>query len=314
MIQSFIYTISHVRLSTYENRIMLKIIEHAQVRLESIKLSDNICKLDHDFDNVKITIPIAEILSEGNTHYNEVREAAKSLMSRQFEYYESETGTWFATPIIYNLRSTRKSGMLTFYVARKIFDIILDFSKGYRMYEMQTAMKLPTASSARMYTLVNKQTKPMTYRIETLKKIFGVEDKYKQTGDFIKKVIAPAQRILDEEGCTSFDYRPVKERQKIIALLITPKAAKPKKNKENDALLASIEAQAKAVTIHLMTSAGFSMRECKAHAELIREFCQLDNVPTRLQKILARWQRLHRGKGYIVNALRSEVSENGLQE
>lgn len=47
-----------------------------------------------------------------------------------------------------------------------------------------------------MYALVASQTRPIVYTIGQLKKMFGVENKYKQTRDFLIKVIDAAKKFL----------------------------------------------------------------------------------------------------------------------
>ena len=50
---------------------------------------------------------------------------------------------------------------------------------------------------------------PITYDLIWLKKLFGVENKYKRVNDFVKYVIASAKAELDEKSEKSFEYKPV---------------------------------------------------------------------------------------------------------
>lgn len=309
LIQSFIYSITRVRLSLYEQRILLKVVEHAQIRLKGLLIKDHLERISHDFDNVQIVVPIKELLDDGNQHYRHVHDAAVALCSRTFEFYNSESRTWFATPVIYNVEHRDKSGLLTFYVARVMFDIILDFSKGYRSYNLKTALSIPSPYASRLYSLMCGQDNPIRFEIYQLKEMFGVRDKYAQTADFIKKVIEPSKRILDAQKCTSFTYSRVKEGGKVIALLFFPVRRDEDINhraftKAPVGVLLSQE-----LRYYLIAKAHFSVRELGAHKELLLEFSQLPDAVARIMAIYDRFLDGQKSKGYIIAAMRSAVAE-----
>ena len=59
----------------------------------------------------------------------------------------------------------------------------------------------------RLYKLVSKQTDPITYSIDYLRKEWGLEDKYKKVDDFISSTIGKAKEELDRVSPYSFDYQ-----------------------------------------------------------------------------------------------------------
>lgn len=309
LIQSFIYSITRVRLSLYEQRILLKVVEHAQIRLKGMLIKDHLERLNHDFDNVQICVPIKELLDDGNQHYHHVHSAAVSLCSRTFEFYNSESRTWFATPVIYNVEHRDKSGLLTFYVSRVMFDIILDFTKGYRSYNLKTALSIPSPYASRLYSLMCGQDQPIRFQIKQLKEMFGVTDKYGQTADFIKKVIEPSKRILDAQGCTSFTYSRVKEGVKVVALLFFPvRRQEDVEHREFSKAPVGVFLT-KELRYYLMAKAHFSVRELGAHKELIAEFAKLPDAVAAIMAIYDRFLQGNKNKGYIIAAMRSAVAE-----
>lgn len=309
LIQSFIYSITNVRLSLYEQRILLKVVEHAQIRVKGLLMKDNLIRLQHDFDNVLITIPIKELLDEGNQHYNHVREASKALCKRSFEFYNSESRTWFATPVIYNVNHKERSGLISFYVSRVLFDVILDFSKGYRQYNLRTALEIPSPYASRLYALMCGQSRPLQLSVDSLKKMFGVQDKYSQTADFIKKVIEPSRKILDERNCTSFTYSRVKEGVKVVALLFFPVQRDEQTEAQKQAKISVGWYLSKEMRLYLIQYAHFTVRELGAHKELLEEFSKLPESVSVLMAIMDRFQSGGKSKGYIISAMRSEVAE-----
>ena len=78
----------------------------------------------------------------------------------------------------------------------------LDFSKGYRKYELQTAMNFNSIYAMRFYELFSGQKDPITYSIPYLKERFKIENKYNSKNgkkDFLTKVVDVAQKELDEK-------------------------------------------------------------------------------------------------------------------
>lgn len=309
LIQSFVYSISRVKLNLYEQRILLKIVEHAQSRLKGLVIAKNLEQWQHDFDNVKMIIPIKDLLTEGSQHYSHVRLAAKSLMKREFEYQDSQTGNWFASPLIYNVEHNARSGVITFYVARKVFDVILDFTKGFRQYSLETALRIPSPYASRLYSLMCGQASPLRFEIPALKRMFGVEDKYDQTADFIKKVIEPSRKLLDEQGCTSFTYSRVKEGQKVVALLFFPVKRDQPSPEQKAAKISTSLYLSKEMQIFLIQHGGFTLRELSAHKVMIDEFAKIPNAVEILNEVLNRAITRGKTKGYIINAMRSELNE-----
>lgn len=309
LIQSFLYTTSRVRLSLYEQRLMLCIVEHAQERVKGCLIKDNLGKMQHSFDNVYFEVPVISILPKGNQHYEYVKDAVIALMDRKLTFWNSTTKEWFATPILYNARVHKGSGRVSFYVSRTVFDVMLDFSKGYRKYELEVALSLDSPYAARLYALMNGQPRPIRYEIPALKKMFGVEDKYSQTADFIKKVIEPSRKALDAIGANSFTYSRVKSGTKVVALLFFPVKRVDESKKTQLAKTAVSYIMPKELKILMLQWAQFTIKELGAHKQLLEDFAKVPCCFEILQEIINRAKDRGKEKGYIINAMRSEVAD-----
>lgn len=309
IIQSFIYSFARVKLSLYEQRIMLKIVEQAQIYIKGMWLRENMCRVPHEGSNIEISLVVKDILSEGSKHYEDVKQAVKALEKRQFEYYDSEDKTWHLTPIIYNARIRVGTGVVKFYVADIIYDCILDFTKGFSKYNLEKALQLDSPYAVRLYALLCAQNRPQTYRVDDLKKMFGVESKYDQTADFIKKVIRPAQAKLNAMGMNSFNFEKLTVGRQIVAIIFTPV-----KHEEHAAaqVLAKLPLSAvvlKELKIVLLQKFGFSSRELSAHKELLDHF---GRIPQWFNKLMDIEHRMHKGdksKGWVIQAIRGEVKD-----
>ena len=305
--QSFIMAISRVKLSLYEQRILIKCIEYGQDRLKGLWMRENLKRLTHDYDNVRITIPVKYILSDGSQHYEQVYEAARSLVSRRFEFEDDNDKTFFVTSLIYNVTLKKRSGLLSFYISRKFFDILFDFTKGYCQYDLQTVLSLPTPAAVRFYILMNGQHQKIYYPVEMLKEMFGVADKYAQTADFIKKIVEPARLALDAAGTNSFTYERVRQGQKVVKLEFTPVSRVPLSESQMLAKLTTSSILEKDIQQILTIEAGFTIKELNAHKELWKMLSQHPAPIDIVDAIVTRARKYRKEKGYIINAIRSEL-------
>lgn len=264
-------------------------------------------KLDiHNFD-LSVSLSIRDVLGDDDKHYDRVLASCRSLMSRQFIVCDTEAGSWFATPIIYNVLHTAGSGVINFWVSAKLMAAIVDFSKGYRQYSLDVALNLPSPFAVRFYILMAKSASPLVYSIDELKAMFGMEDKYSQTADFIKKVIIPAQKILDDAGVSSFHFERIKAGTKVTALKFYPvRREQPSENQLAAKISTSIYLD-KDIQLYLMRVANFSLRELSAHKVLLAEFAKINEAMAILADICNRAAKRGRTKGWIISAIRSEL-------
>lgn len=306
--QSFIMTMSRARLNMYEQRILVKIVEHGQALLKGMPMEHNLKKLSHDLDNVRIEVPVRYILSDKSNHYEHVYDAARSLMKKIFEVYDPDGRTWYATPYIYNVSHTEKSGNLVMWVSKAFFDTLYDFTKGYSRYVLETAMTLKSPYSVRLYVLMCGQSHAITYPIEYLKELFGVQNEYKQTADFIKRVIEPARQELDKMKCNSFTYSRVKDGQKVTALQFFPVRVVEETKEKLLARISVSSLVSRDIYLFLINHCGFTYRELSAHKALLEKLSKYPTPMDLLNMIEHRFRKGHKTKGYVISALRSELN------
>lgn len=306
--QSFVFSVASGAASLYELRIIFRVVEYAQPVLKGLYLAHNLTQLSHSYDNVKISIPISTIVADSSHNYDKVRDACKSLMTRLFEIFDSSNQSYFATPIIYNFHCMKGEGVLHFYVARRVFDAILDLRRGYCQFELNIANSIKSSNAARMYVIMCSQTAPITFTIDYLKRMFGVADKYKQTRDFIKRVIEPAKKELDAMCVSSFAFEPVKTGQKVTSIQFTPIHRREHTAEELAAMIpvsAMIDTELK---IFLINAFNFTVKELGAHKILLDQFNKIPYKFDILYSLRDRVRRKNRSKGYVIEAMRSEVA------
>ena len=155
IVQSFLFSIGRCNLTIYEQRILCMIVKSARDRTARKLMKSEMYAWNVDEDNLAISVAMRDILSDGDQHYERVMDAFQRLMTRRFSVIDSSNGSWFSTPIVYNVTHDARSGVVHFYVAAKLMGAILDFSKGYRQYSIDTALALPSPVAVRLYILMD---------------------------------------------------------------------------------------------------------------------------------------------------------------
>lgn len=305
LVQSFLLSVTRVRLSLYEQRILTKIVEHGQSVIKGLSVQQY-KYITNPFDNEKITVPIRYILTDGSKDYKKVIDACKALMSRKFEFYDPRNKTYYADTCIHNVMHVTGSGKVNFQVSRVLFDVMLNFSLGYKKYDLEEALNLPTPYAVRMYVLLNNQTKPITWEVDKLKEMFGVADKYKQTRDFIKKVIEPARVALMNNHTNGFTYSRVFDGNKVTHIRFFPVKVDKQEEVIHPELSREQLISKKAITLMMSQDMGFTWREISANKALLEKFSQLVGAVDIFTAIYRRAQRKQMNKGYIINAMKDE--------
>ena len=212
LIQSYIFTTAKYDYTVYEKRILYRLVEYAQAEIAGIKIKDNMHSLHHTQEDAVIVMPIASVLVPGeennyNKHYSEVKKACRALGTKYFEY-EDENGRYYGDTIISHIRIDKGTGLMKFNVADWLWQGILNFSKGFRKYDMAIAMKLRSTYSMRFFEVMSGQSKPIEITVTDLRKMFRLENKYGKINDLQRRVLKAAREELDRVSPYSFEYIP----------------------------------------------------------------------------------------------------------
>ena len=208
VVESYIFTTVRHDFGIYSERLLLRLVELAQreVRGLDFKGGTNIGKVEiGEWGDAEIVIPVKDILSgEEDKNYSKAKQAVRNLMGRFLEYEDEQK--YKATQILNEVDVDKVAGKMVIRVNRNIWRAMLDFSKGFRKYELETAVKLRGKYSLRIYKLVSKQSNPITYSIQELRQMWGLTDKYKKVDDFVKNTIVAAKEELDRVSPYSFNF------------------------------------------------------------------------------------------------------------
>lgn len=122
---------------------------------------------------------------------------------------------------ITELRSNRKTGVLTFTFPESLNDYLLQLRQHFTQYNIHNIVYL-NGHSTRMYEILKRYEfkKQVTLTVDKLKFFLGIPNKYAEFYEFKRRVLIPAQEELLKYTDLKFTYKPVdKEGKKVISLL-----------------------------------------------------------------------------------------------
>ena len=191
----------------YEMRLFGWIIAKAQsvLKLYNKDLSD--INIEHAMQLTRVTLPARYLLGIGDNNYRNVKKSF-TLAKKMIEYERDGIEKSLNIIAFPEYKKDGYNSIVTFVIHQELWHALLNFTKGYRLINLPTYMRLQSTYAVIMYMLVSNQKNPVTYRMDRLKQILGADQRksYKHNGMFISKVIESAKRELDEKATVTFDY------------------------------------------------------------------------------------------------------------
>lgn len=313
-IQSYIFTTAKYDFNAYEKRIMYRLVELAQDEIKGIMIRDNMHKIEPTLFGREITMPVADILrNEKDQNYTIAKKAFRSLAQKGVEYEDDKF--WQYTAIISNPKIDKIKGSVVFTVLDDIWRCLLDFTQGYRKYELITAMQFKSVYSMRMYELMSGQKRPLEFTFEDLKQRFGVKDKYKLVGHFKTRVLDIAKKELDECSPYSFNYIEIKEGRKVVGFKFFPTFHPDKQDPElyerekRSKLTARAQISREALD-YLRYSFEFKAAEINKNKKTIIEGEQkIPDFIGFLSSLVGPSRTAKNRIGYVINAIKKKTAE-----
>ena len=307
IIQSTILTLARVPLNTFEQRIVIKLVEHSQSYFAKLKRNVSLAQTFPRLSSVIVKIPLCYLVGEKSHNYTPALAAAASLCKKVWQVYQPETKSFQGGSIIQEYRYREGTGVLEVKVSEYFYLSLFNLTAGYKKYDLETSLALSSPYAVRMYQILCNQQRPISFTIDNLKKMFGVQNKYKQTADFIKKVIRPSQKALDEAGVNSFRYSKITKGQKITHIEFIP----VKRDKAPEQLSAVLSRDSivsyKAVQIYLREVCGFTLKECSVQQSVLVHFATLPDCIQRLRLIADRATKKEDFKAYVIGSMKAEI-------
>ncbi len=327
IVTSFVYTWARQKeMSILEQRVVLRIMEYASNHLKGIKLKDHLHKIDLGLFNVTITMPASDVLFNTKMKHHDIEKALYALRSRSFEYRDDNRYT--VCGFINNATYVYRSGMITVEVDNRIWDVLSDFTLGFKRFELNKALALPTSSALQFYMIMSGQERPLRLSIAELKNWLGIPaDKYTKDGkdriDHLEeRVLRPVKRMLDDTCPYTFTYEKIRQnpsncKSPVVGFELIPVYQEKFRDQELERVhltakvsLGFISPQ---VTNYMKHQMGFSKDNLNPHKELlIRAVKLLPDIMKTLEDIQGRRRTKTgetKGIGWVIQAIRGEVSK-----
>lgn len=329
---SYLFTVAKYDFSIYEKRIIYRLIELAQKEIQGLLIKNNLRKVHKNEKTRTITMPIADILKdERDENYTIAKKAFKTLACKGLEYEDDEI--WTFINIIAAPKFNKTLGSATFDVYDEIWQCLLNFTKGYRRYELKTIMGFKSTYSMRMYELMSGQKTPLTFTNEAFESLcerFKLPKTMRRPQIFEEKVLDMAKRELDEFAPYSFTYKretiPYRGRTgyKIIGYTFYPVSIPQNRDQELETAMlaakvgniASPYGLLRPEVSEMLFNLGFSKDEINRNKELFVRAQRIftpDGLIGKLASIklnaLKRKGGVDNLQGYLISGLRIALTE-----
>lgn len=211
LIESYKLTTVRDSIGIYGQRLILRLVQMANnagyVEGVSMDGGPDLRGVQRNlFGEATFTFPLSDLMSSSE-EYSAVKRSVRRLMQQVIEYEDGDR--WIAFPFLSRVEFDRQHGAKV-QVQPELYQALLDFTKGFRRFELQAALKMKSTYSLRLYQLMAGQEDPLTYSIEELRLMLvrpeeGQPVKYPRPRDFAKYVLDPAKAELDE--CSPYSFR-----------------------------------------------------------------------------------------------------------
>lgn len=313
VIQSYLLTAARYDFDVYEKRILFRLVEMCQSQLKGQKLNHKFSINLDLWGNRDVKMPISAFLkNEEDKNHSRVKQALRRLNDKRFEYEDDKV--WKPIRLIEMPRINKYGECVEFKIHLEIFETILNFSKGFRRYELKTVMQFESVYAMRFYELFSEKKTPITYSIENLKIMFKLEGKYKQVNDFMKRVVIPAKEELDKRSPYSFEYTPEKTGRKITHIKFYPVYVP--ENRDSEIEEKKLKKQVSPywdispMTIqYLKQNYLFESKEISSNIDLFKIAEKKLDLILFLSDIKAAAQEKTNPKGYAINAIKKQLDQ-----
>lgn len=331
LIESYKLTTVRDRIGIYGQRLILRLVEFATAEgatkgldfksgrdIRQVEITD-------DLFHKRITMPLDYITGDSDNR-SKPRASILALMKEVIEAEDAD-GDWFAFPFL--TFAQVKNGLLTVEVQKELWQVFMDFRKGFRKFELDAALQLKSTYSLRLYKLISEQKdiNYLDFQLAELKKMLGVGNKYPRAYDFFKYVLEPAKEELDRVAPWSFTYTPLTSRKQaggraaVTGIRFFPRYQPEHRDPDLEknqlkrrfpgALEPELSQAQKNILVHKF---GFTQKGLLNNRELFEMASKNIDLTTFLIDLGERVSRLRpkNPTGYVVSALQMELAAQGI--
>lgn len=195
----------------------LKATEHKIIRYAASKIKDN----PNNFP--RVTFTVQEFLDatgiKGNGYHQKIDQISKELSSKTIDITtkDNKSGKYFPwfSEVSYD------DGFVVIEFNYKIKPLLLELEGQFTKYNYMYIGDMKSGYSIRLFELMKQYAKigKRRIRVDTLKKMLGIEDKYEKYSQFKLRVLNQAKKELDQKEDLTFRFEEIKEGRKVVELI-----------------------------------------------------------------------------------------------
>lgn len=321
LIQSYIFTTAKYDFDVYEKRILYRVVEKLQHLISGKELKFKYPVQEDLFGERLFTFDVTDFLNgEEDKNHSRIKKALRSLRDKTFEYDDGKVWEYLGIIEAPSLKHYEKT--ISFKVTPRVYEAFLDFSKGFKKFELELSMKFESVYAMRFYELFNNQKSPLTYSIPQLKDMFGLSEKYNgKSGNtnFINKVVIPAKLELDKHSPVSFNFkykdRELKKAGKIYNIIFIPYEIP--KNRNEKIVEKNLQKETSLrwdipldILNDLKRDFYFSEQEIKNNIEIFKEGVALPYYRDFYSLMKSKTITVKNPKGYFITGLKNDIEEH----
>ena len=353
LIESYDFTTMRDNFGIYGQRILLRLVEAANAEgiIEGLQFSKGDCKqvsparvVSDLFGHTRIVMPMSAITG-GNYEYSKVKAELRSCMCHIIEGRKANGKTVLFPFLTY---AEYDEYGIELEVRHELWEVFLNFTKGFRKFELDVALSFSSKYALKLYKLVSGQkTGHLQYSLEEIRQILGLtwyeevkegrtkkpvlKTVYKRPADLIKRVIIPAKEELDKCSPYTFEYELITSkknktgRESITGIRLFPKYQPNFRDQELDnndlkkqiTYFPDVDVRSlnKAQKDRLIHTFGFTYRGIQNNLDLFNcavKYLDFDAVIDRIA-VSASKERPEKPQGFVINALRLALSDEGIK-
>jgi plasmid replication initiation protein len=150
-----------------------------------------------------LSIHVRDIAGEYQVHgstYENIRSAIRSLLTKPFEVYNAANKAYHIAAIITSATIHQHTGVIDVTVSPTLRTILVNVMTNYTGFHVECILRLKSKYAKRFYLLACQfaKTHIRTIKIQELRKMLKIEDKFPVFSDLKRRVIDPAVKEVSQ--------------------------------------------------------------------------------------------------------------------
>lgn len=204
-----------------------------------------------------------------------------------------------------------KGGIVELEISKKLRPYLLQLNEYFTKYQLRQIAKLKSVFSIRIYELCKSHQYQGSFVIEVyaMKRMFGIEEKYKLYGDFKRKVLIVAKEEIAQSTDILIDFREIKDGKKVVSLEFVIKEQEQPQFEDSE-----LDPETDVINPLIKRLLDLGVTKHTA-ASIVNEYDE-ERINTAIAYTLAQQQKgkVNNPAGFVVEAIRNGYRDNYAEE